>query len=202
MDSEYDRVRSVRDKQFQYLRNYFPEKPYYQDIKFRLQQPAMSEMIRLRDEGKLSTLQMRWFQAKGVQEELYDLEADPYQFHNLAGRPEYAAKLTELRAALDDWTHRYGDLGAVPERDLIEQQWPGGVQPRTAEPQIARSKNRCIIRCATPGASIAYKIIKKGAPEPENWQLYTKPLQLLPDQQLMATAIRIGYLQSQTVKEP
>jgi N-sulfoglucosamine sulfohydrolase len=201
MDSEYDRVRSVRDARFQYLRNYFPEKPYYQDVKFRLQQPMMAEMIRLRDAGRLSELQMRWFRPKGVREELYDLDADPHQFHNLADRPEHAAKLLELRTALDDWANRYGDLGDLSEREMIERQWPGGVQPVTAAPQIRQTQRRCRITCTTPGASIVYKIIKGKQPEPEAWQLYTKHLILAPGERVKAVATRIGYAQSEAVEQ-
>jgi len=33
--------------------------------------------------------------------ELYDLVNDPYEFNNLAGLPEYASVLAELKARLD-----------------------------------------------------------------------------------------------------
>lgn len=36
-------------------------------------------------------------------EELYDLQADPLELTNLAGRPEHAAALADLRAQLDSW---------------------------------------------------------------------------------------------------
>ena len=39
MDTEYDRVRAVRDKRYEYLYNYEPDKPYYQNIEFRLSIP-------------------------------------------------------------------------------------------------------------------------------------------------------------------
>lgn len=38
MDTEYDRVRALSDGRFKYLKNYMPEKPYYQDIQYRLSQ--------------------------------------------------------------------------------------------------------------------------------------------------------------------
>jgi N-sulfoglucosamine sulfohydrolase len=200
MDSEYDRVRSVRDARFQYLRNYFPEKPYYQNIAFRLQQPMMAEMLRLRDEGRLEALPMRWFLPKGVREELYDLETDPNQLNNLADKPGFAAKLQELRAALDDWSRQYDLWGDVPEINMIEQQWPGGVQPVAADPQIALRNGRCVVSCPTPGASIAYKRWKKDTPEPDAWQLYVKPLRLAPGERLKAAAVRIGFGKSKVVE--
>jgi N-sulfoglucosamine sulfohydrolase len=80
---------------------------------------------------------------------------------------------------------------------MIEQQWPGGVQPTTAAPQALWSKKRCMLRCATPGASIAYKIIKNE--EPEEWKLYVRPLYLAPGERVKAAATRIGYAQSETL---
>ena len=43
--------------------------------------------------------------------ELYDLERDPREFANLAGRPETAAVERELRTALIEWM--------VLERDFL-----------------------------------------------------------------------------------
>ena len=63
-------------------------------------------------------------------EELYDVEADPDEVHNLAGDPRYLAKLEELRGALSRWMEETNDLGAIPERELIER---GLVADRLAE---------------------------------------------------------------------
>ena len=35
--------------------------------------------------------------------ELYDLKADPWEFHNLSGDPEHAETLNRMKAALDQW---------------------------------------------------------------------------------------------------
>ena len=42
-------------------------------------------------------------------EELYDLEKDPDEVHNLATEPEYEAKLREMRKALEAWQVATGD---------------------------------------------------------------------------------------------
>jgi len=47
-------------------------------------------------------------------EELYDLQADPDELHNLAGKPEHAATQKQLRAALADWQRRTRDPLADP----------------------------------------------------------------------------------------
>ena len=38
--------------------------------------------------------------------ELFDLQKDPHEFHNLADQPKYAAKLKELQTSLKDWMRR------------------------------------------------------------------------------------------------
>ena len=51
--------------------------------------------------------------------ELYDLENDPYELHNLAENPEYKPVLNQMRRALDDWmkeTHDNGDPRSIPRR--------------------------------------------------------------------------------------
>ena len=41
--------------------------------------------------------------------ELYDLQADPYEFRNLAGDPQHADTLNELKARLSQWRQRTND---------------------------------------------------------------------------------------------
>ncbi|TPX19028.1 uncharacterized protein E0L32_011272 [Thyridium curvatum] len=43
-------------------------------------------------------------------EELFDLEADPLELDNLAGKEEHAGPLAEMRAALEAWQRQTGDL--------------------------------------------------------------------------------------------
>jgi hypothetical protein len=44
-----------------------------------------------------------------VQEELYDFQADPDALHNLAGDPNYKARLDAMRAELRQWMVRTRD---------------------------------------------------------------------------------------------
>ena len=53
-------------------------------------------------------------------EELYDLQADPTELHNLADDPNYASVQDGLRAALEDWQRQYDDRIADPQvRDAL-----------------------------------------------------------------------------------
>ena len=45
------------------------------------------------------------------EEELYDLEKDPDQLHNLAKDPGYASILKQHRQILEEWINETGDQG-------------------------------------------------------------------------------------------
>jgi arylsulfatase A-like enzyme len=198
MDSEYDRVRAVRDARYKYIRNYQPEKPFYQNIRYRLQQPGMRDILRLKEEGKLTPQQARWFETKPT-EELYDCESDPYEFTNLAEDPAYATKLKELRQAMDQWQQQYGDYGATREMEMVRQWWGGSLEkgpPATARPVVSKRKGRVQIQCMTEGASIGYRFGTSGP-----WSVYTKPFESRKDT-LYVQAQRIGFEPSTVMLNP
>ncbi|MGH7174464.1 MAG: sulfatase family protein [Gemmataceae bacterium] len=121
MDETFDRIRTVRDKHFQYIRNFHPELPYAQRIAYRELMPTMKVWRKLHAEGKLNAVQDQFFAATKPREELYDVDTDPDEVKNLAGNPKYKDKLVELRTALDRWMEETKDLGAVSERELIKR---------------------------------------------------------------------------------
>lgn len=121
MDETYDRIRSVRDKHFQYVRNFEPDLPYAQRVAYGELMPTMQVWRKFHAEGKLNAIQDRFFAATKPREELYDVDADPDEVHNLASDPKYKDTLAEMRAALDRWMEETKDLGAIPERELIKR---------------------------------------------------------------------------------
>ncbi len=197
MDSEYDRVRAVSDGRFKYLKNYQPEKPYYQDIKYRLSQKSMQEILRLKEAGQLNEQQAYWFRNSKPEEELFDTQSDPYEFKNLADNPAYKAKLIELRQKHLEWMKQFGDLGAIPEKELVTSWWQGKDKaPETASPEITLKDGKAHIISATKGTSIAYKKHEKE----KEWQVYTKPFSIQQGDSLYVVAHRIGYSASKIVK--
>ncbi|MCC7372341.1 MAG: sulfatase-like hydrolase/transferase [Chloroflexi bacterium] len=50
----------------------------------------------------------------GEVDELYDLQADPWELENLAGRPDYGSALAEMRAILLDWMLETENAQPVP----------------------------------------------------------------------------------------
>lgn len=191
MDSEYDRVRAVFDGRFKYLRNYQPEKPYYQHIRFRLQNPLMPHLLKLHSEGKLNPVQNHWFRPNKPEEELFDLQSDPLEMNNLASNPAFSKKLFELRKAHVKWIKKYGDLGALPEMKMVRDWWGGNYEPpKTANPSVNIKGQSISITCATRGSSLAYRFKASDA-----WKIYQHPIPPQGDS-LEVFAHRIGYLPS------
>ena len=48
-------------------------------------------------------------------EELYDLQADPFEIRNLATLPEHQETMKRLRDVLDKWIEDSNDQGRTPE---------------------------------------------------------------------------------------
>ncbi|MDG1279019.1 MAG: sulfatase-like hydrolase/transferase [Algoriphagus sp.] len=189
MDSEYDRVRAVSDGRFKYIRNYMPEKPNYQNIQYRLNNPLMIYLLELNKAGKLDANQSRWFAPNKPTEELYDTSVDPYEFNNLVADPEYAEKLTELRAAHEQWLLDYPDLGAMNEQEMVRNWWGGkDTPPITAAPEIAFNVGKVSINVDMPGASIGYRKSTN-----DTWSVYVGPFEAVRGDSLYVNVHRIGY---------
>ena len=197
MGTSYELIRAVRDKRYLFIKNYYPEKPPYQQNLYRLQMPLMMELLRLEKADKLDGAQKTWFNESKPPVELYDTLEDPFHLNNLAEETGYRQIVSEMGRKLDEWQSQYGDLGLIPEKELAEKMWPGGKQPETAKPVIKMEKNMIVIQSPTKGASIAYQVTGSGDKKPaDHWSLYTKPLEILKGDTLRAVAIRIGYKQS------
>jgi len=200
LDDEYDMVRGVRDQHYKYFKNYYPEKPYIMDIEYRMQMDLMQELIRAHEAGELNEVQELWFAQSKPEEELYDLDHDPYELNNLAADPEYQDKLAELRNELTRWQDQCGDMGFIPEKEMIREMWNGMDHPPVTEnPVIDQQQRQILLSCSTQGASIGYKITRAGE-TPPSWQVYTGPFPIQEGDQLRVLAHRIGYQPSDTVE--
>ncbi len=195
MDPALDCIRTVRDKQYKYSRNYMPERPYVQFLPYRDQMPLMQELFRLRDESRLDSVQQLWFRKIKPEEELFDLLADPHELNNLAYDQSYRDIKNRLSRALDNWIEMTDDPLTLPETELVKQLWPpDGIQPVTEDVVFKISNGSMILDSPTEGASIAYQVNE--AVGGNHWMLYTGPLHSGAVDSLLATAIRIGYKQS------
>ena len=118
MDERYDIIRTVRDTQYRYIRNFEPLKPYYQYMNTPEKGATMQEIRKKEASGQLDPV-MALFSAKEKPvEELYDTHADPSEIHNLVDNPAFSQRLGEMRHALSEWQNEIGDIGLIPEAEI------------------------------------------------------------------------------------
>lgn len=108
------RLRAVRDHQYRYIHNFTPWVPFLARNEYKEKQyPVWNLLPKLYAEGKLTPAQAAMCQPTMPEEELYDMEADPYELNNLAKstKPEHQAARKRLSAVLDKWIVDTNDQG-------------------------------------------------------------------------------------------
>ncbi|RRB07253.1 sulfatase family protein [Larkinella rosea] len=119
MDETVDKMRCIRDRQFKYIRNYLPERPYMQPNKYKETEYPMWNLLKeLNQQGKLTPAQALFVAPTKPAEELYDLKTDPHELTNLATLPRYRKTLGKMRTILDSWVRTTNDQGQFPERKI------------------------------------------------------------------------------------
>jgi len=69
--------------------------------------------LRARAEAhRLTAAQQRLFESPRARLELYDLDRDPWELHNVAADPRYAKQVSELAGVLQEWIERSDDFPA------------------------------------------------------------------------------------------
>ncbi|MGJ8695383.1 MAG: sulfatase family protein [Verrucomicrobiaceae bacterium] len=132
--------RSITTAKFKYIKNHMPEVPWATDQAYlEINRPALHVMRRQKKEGALSAYEMIFFADEKPEEELYDLENDPDELNNLAGDPEYAAVLREMRMKELQWISKNRDRGLEdfstrePEKGLAAERARAGVKANEPE---------------------------------------------------------------------
>jgi len=115
MDERYDTSRAVRDRQFRYIRNYSPHRPWGQPYSYPFQVlPSMRSWHAAFLTGRCNPVQARYWGPKPP-EELYDVDADPFEIRNLIDDPVHAARRTDMQRTLRDELIATRDAGFIPE---------------------------------------------------------------------------------------
>ena len=201
LDEHPDRSRAVRDERYKYIRNDMPDRPLIAPLYFRENLVSMQEIRRLAAEGALPEPLSHYFATPRPREELYDTATDPHELENLAADPAHRDTLVRMRAALDDWLERTGELGRDGERAMALTMWPDGEQPVTAAPVaklIETDDGRMVtLSSSTPGASVGYRFGGE-----DGWRLYTGALDIPAGKAIETKAIRYGYAESDVVTVP
>lgn len=115
-DETVDHIRSVRTHRFKYIRNYLPSRPHLQPCAYKDKKEILKSLRAAHSAGRLNELQSRLlFADSRPEEELYDLQADPFETQNLATTPKFKTQLEQMRARLSKWEVETNDQGRTPE---------------------------------------------------------------------------------------
>jgi arylsulfatase A-like enzyme len=119
MDETVDKMRCVRTKEYKYIKNYMPERPYMQPNNYKeTQYPMWNLMKELNAQGKLSPAQALFCAPVKPAEELYNIKSDPYELNNLALSPKHNKTLLHMRGILANWITETGDKGQFAEKKI------------------------------------------------------------------------------------
>ena len=169
-DEKYDLVRTLRKGRFEYVRSYQPFNFDALQNNYRYIMLAYEEWRKLYGDGRLNPVQSQFFE-KRAPEILYDLEADPYETKNLAGDPEYADVLADLRSRMVNWVKGLPDLSFYPESYLVEAAAGNPTQfGQTHKAAIGQLVD--IADLSLRGFGIARSGIGQALESPDPWQRY------------------------------
>lgn len=115
-DYTIEKIRAVVTHRYKYLRNGLTDRPYMQPS-YKDPWPVSIRFREMMAAGAMNDVQQIFFGAGKPAEELYDLDHDPHEIHNLAQDPRHAAALEDHRRLLDQWITETSDQGQQPESD-------------------------------------------------------------------------------------
>ncbi len=119
-DEKYDMVRTLRKGKLKYMRSYQSFNVDGLQNNYRYKCLAFQEWRELYAAGELNQVRGAFFEPRSP-EALYDLEKDPYETTNLAGKPAYREQLLEMREELQVWVKGMPDLSFFPESVLRQK---------------------------------------------------------------------------------
>ncbi|MEM1085773.1 MAG: sulfatase [Verrucomicrobiota bacterium] len=121
-DEIYGMRRGLTDGRWKYIRRFTPHRPAAPYSFYQFSMPSWVAWQNAWQEGKLDERHARIWEAPQAVEELFDLEADPWEVENLVDDPAHSARLEAMRARLQQEMLEKRDTGVIPEpmwEDLI-----------------------------------------------------------------------------------
>jgi arylsulfatase A-like enzyme len=110
--------RMVRDKNYMYILN---SRPFFPQLgpADAIGSPSFEDLVEIKKKGQITEIQADIFVNPRPQEEFYDINADPFQFNNLASNTEFANEMERLKRVLQNWMNETGDN--IPEN--LTEDW-------------------------------------------------------------------------------
>jgi uncharacterized sulfatase len=129
-------MRSLRTRDFAYILNLHPEWAHTTHIDLAQPKDGLGYWLSWKAAGRTdpaaAALVKRYHERP--REELYDVQADPWQLKNLAGDASHSERLTSMRKELADWMKAQGDEGRVlvePRRLDDPASWQNPIKKRS-----------------------------------------------------------------------
>ena len=112
MDNTHDSMRMIRNQRYKLIHNLMSERPWLQLNNYKEKMyPMLAEMNVLHMQGKLTPAQAAFFAPNKPEFELFDLQNDPHEIHNLADDPKHTELKAELLGELNKWRASINDQG-------------------------------------------------------------------------------------------
>ncbi|MBI1353927.1 MAG: sulfatase-like hydrolase/transferase [Acidobacteria bacterium] len=125
-------IRSIRTRDWKYIRNLHPEFQYASHINRHAPAPSLiywrSWEKAAQTDPAARTIVHNY--RERPREELYDLRNDPHELHNLAGEPAHRQRLDEMALELDRWMQRNQDSQRVFSQPLLLGDEPTLLPPK------------------------------------------------------------------------
>ncbi|MCB1225265.1 MAG: sulfatase [Verrucomicrobiales bacterium] len=125
MDERVDFIRAVRDARYRYVRNFLPRVPAFPWLTYMEALESSKAFRRLQTSGHPGRFEA-FLSADKPAEELYDMEADPNEFTNLADDPAHRKELERMRGRLAEWMLTTRDSGFLPEQQMMDAEKEAG----------------------------------------------------------------------------
>ena len=117
--SETFGIRSVRGRRYKYIWNFTPEIEFKNACTHSKEFRSWIAKAESGDKDAIDKVRRYQWRPKV---EVYDLHNDPYEWKNLAGKPEVKSVQNRLNKVLKDWMKSQGDEGQKTELAALERQ--------------------------------------------------------------------------------
>lgn len=112
-------IRMVRDTRYAYIRN-LNHTVTYSNV--AVKSPVFTSWL---DSPNAAAVNRAKAYLHRPEEELYDIQNDPYQLHNLAANPRFSGIKKDLRTRLDAFMDQQGDRAITTEMEALTRQMKG-----------------------------------------------------------------------------
>ena len=118
----YFKSRSVRDKQYKYIRNYHHDfSVNAASTAYRKAMHPIYQLLEVMEERNLLDPIQKQLVTPLPEEELYDIQADPWEISSLANEAKYQDVLERMRSQLDNWQEETIDYGMNDDSPELKQ---------------------------------------------------------------------------------